>query len=305
MPESTGTGPARKVLEHFLEQEYGSVDIDQDGDFMLRRHGALTWIRTQPVGDEHTAVIVYSPAVIGAKVDGELTRFLATEGLNIDLAHFELHERAIPMVVVSHTLLGEYLSRDELTTAVEEVSAISGRYGPQISKRFGGSAPGTLLSRQELQRRALAKRFGRRSEANRTPPAAPVRTRAAFGLLALTGGIIAGTVARNTTSSWWVTVFTFAMVYVAVGVVGPEVFAEPNKLRRAAYYGSFPVFSTVILALGYWISGRWWPAVLLGLVLGLLGAGILGAVCFDDIATEELAQAKELGRSWYLAGGST
>ncbi len=305
MPESMDTAPVHSAIEYFLEQEYGSVDIDNDDDFVLRRHGSLTWIRLQPLGDEHTAVIVFSPAVIGVTVDGELTRFLATEGLNISLAHFELHERTTPMVVVSHTLLGEYLSRDELTTAIEQVSAVSSRYGPQISKRFGGAAPGTLLSQSAVgQRRVLADVLGRQHSLRAQPPASP-RVRAAFALLALIVGFAAAPLARNATSSWWLTAFTFAMVYVVVGVGGPEVFAEPDKLRRAAYFGSFPVLSTAILALTYWLSGWWWLAVVVGFVLGLLGAGIVGAVFFDDIATEEMAQAKEHSRSWYLAGGPT
>jgi hypothetical protein len=301
MPEA-GVVPVRTAVERFLKDAFGSAETDADGDFIVRQAGTVTWVRVQPLDDEHTAVVLFSPAAVGVRVDGELTSCLATEGLDLDLAHFELHDRQTPMVVVSHTLLGEYLSREELTTAIDEVSSAARRHGPRISERFGGAVAGASARGATPGRRDLEELLGALT-GSQPQPRSGERLAAVLWLVALIGGVAGGIFAQRVTSSWWLAAFVLFMTLFVVGRALPDILTEPDKLRRAAYFGSVPVLSTAVLALIYWASGWWWLAVVLGLVLGVLGSATLGALFFADIAQEELEQDKQGERRSYLAGG--
>ena len=313
MPDSAEVAAVRKAVDRFLRQEYGSADTDTDRDFVVRNDGTVTWIRAQPIDEVHTAVIVFSPVALGMRVDDELTRFLATEGLNLAFAHFELHERATPMVVVSHTLLGEFLSREELTTAVEEVSSVARRYGPEISERYGGSMPAPRSIRSSsTSSRVLGDAVGRGER--RRPPTASTSTTTSTttstmvrnwcGVAALVVGVAAAAVAYGLESSWWLAGFVFAMVSFSIGVVVPEVLTEPDKLRRAAYFGNVPLLSTLLVALSFRLWDRWWLAVAVGSTLGVLGAATIGGLLFSDIVDQEVEQAKATERQSYSTGGA-
>jgi hypothetical protein len=73
----------------------------------------------------------------------ELATFLVTEANNLSFSQFELH--AEPWRIhVSHALLGEFLSREELEVAVDAVAQASAEYGASIKERFGGLVPSEL-----------------------------------------------------------------------------------------------------------------------------------------------------------------
>ena len=59
MTESAGAAPVRKDVGRFLEQEYGSYDLDNDDDFVVRRDGTITWVRVQALGDDVAMVMSY------------------------------------------------------------------------------------------------------------------------------------------------------------------------------------------------------------------------------------------------------
>lgn len=127
----------RDTVDRFLRASYDDVSVDAEGDHVVRRGGASVWIRVMELMDDKTAVFIWSVPVVEPRVDAELTRYLATEGDHLTFGSFELH--ASPdRVHISHTLLGEFLSREELEVAVDEVLAMTVRYARTIGDRFGG-----------------------------------------------------------------------------------------------------------------------------------------------------------------------
>jgi hypothetical protein len=298
MSELDGTGVARQSVALFVEQAYGSVEVDDDGDFVVRRDQAVTWVHLQRMDDEHTAVVVFSPATVGVRVDGELTRMLATEDLDFGFAHFELHERGRPMVVVSHTVLGEYLSREELTTAVDEVAAVAARYGPQIAARFGGWSPQRPDLRSAIDTLTPVSRTTDRVRSRRS---LSPRARWAVDAAALVAALAGALATHRLTSSWWAAAFVFVMItYLRVALV--ELLTKGDRWRRAGFLALIPVVAVVVLAASYGAWGRWWLAVVLGLGLGLVGGAALGAVLFADLADEGFDQSKEQDRRSFLGG---
>jgi hypothetical protein len=136
----------RQTVDDFLRKSFDDVRVDRVGDFHVRPRGVTTWIQVRSLDEDQTAVLVWSPSNIGMTADAELTGFLATEANNLVFAQFELHDLG-PRIHVSHALLGEFLSREELEVAVESVAEASARYGPIVKERFGGR----LASEHEIR----------------------------------------------------------------------------------------------------------------------------------------------------------
>jgi hypothetical protein len=127
----------RQTVDDFLRKSFDDVRVDRVGDFHVRPRGVTTWIQVRSLDEDQTAVLIWSPSNIGMTADDGLTGFLATEANNLAFGQFELHDLG-PRIHVSHALLGEFLSREELEVAVEAVAEASARYGPIVKERFGG-----------------------------------------------------------------------------------------------------------------------------------------------------------------------
>jgi hypothetical protein len=127
----------RQTVDDFLRKSFDDVRVDRVGDLHVRPHGVTTWVQVRSLDEDQTAVLVWSPSNIGMTADAGLTGFLATEANNLAFGQFELHDLG-PRIHVSHALLGEFLSREELEVAVEAVAEASARYGPIVKERFGG-----------------------------------------------------------------------------------------------------------------------------------------------------------------------
>jgi hypothetical protein len=290
MPGSEALERLRNTVGGFLRASFGDAPADSDGDFVVRRDGAVVWVRLfttgvmeSPSGPvEGTIVLVWAVPNVGMRVDAELTRYLATEAMNLPFGQFELDEQGVATVHLSHALLGEYLSREELEVAVSSVASSVARYGPVIKERFGG-----VLS-SELAMSSTG-----------TAPSQPDRTRhvqARFAVIAVLAAIGAAVSAYLVTSSWALPIFVFLMTLYLVARGVPDVITDPQKLKRALYFLAMPAVAAGVLALAYWWWDRWWLAVLLGFVVGVplgVAAAVLG---FPRIAEEEIADDEERAR---------
>lgn len=138
MAEPEALADLRQTIDGFLRKSFDDVRVDRTGDFHVRPGGVTTWIQVRSLDEEQTAVLVWSPSNIGMSADGELARFLGAEANELVFGQFELHERPTSRLHVSHALLGEFLSREELEVAVRSVAEASARYGPIVKHRFGG-----------------------------------------------------------------------------------------------------------------------------------------------------------------------
>lgn len=131
----------RDSVEAFLRKSYGPVRIDSFGYFWVTHRGVTTAIAADAFPDEHafgrTAVFISSVLNLETPVSPEITRFLATEAENLVFGQFELHEDT-PRVLVTHALLGDSLTEQALTAAVDEVAGAVTRYGPLVKQRYGG-----------------------------------------------------------------------------------------------------------------------------------------------------------------------
>jgi hypothetical protein len=136
----SGTEPVallRKAVERYLDDSFGGHELGARGDFLVRRGSTVAYVQPLDWTEDRTLVRIWATTNVGMCVDGELTRFLATENGNFVFGGFYLEEHG-PSVVFAHTLLGDFLSRKELEEAVTAVATTADVYDDRIKARFGG-----------------------------------------------------------------------------------------------------------------------------------------------------------------------
>lgn len=133
--DSTATAALREKLDGYLRSTSVGVSVDGEGDFMVPYGSGITWVRPVDWTEGRTLVRVWSITNVDLPLDGELTRFLLTANAQIVFGGFRLEP---PAVILVHYLLGDYLNRNELLTAVAAVATTADHYGPEIKARFGG-----------------------------------------------------------------------------------------------------------------------------------------------------------------------
>jgi hypothetical protein len=128
-------------VERYLEEIFGGVQRDSDGDFVVGSGSAAVWIRPFALESGSSAVRVWSITNVGVRVDDELTRFIAVENGRLVFGSLHLAEDR-PSVMLGHTLLGEFLNRKELEVAIAAIGVTADHYDDQIKARSGGSTFG-------------------------------------------------------------------------------------------------------------------------------------------------------------------
>ena len=151
----TGSAPLAllgQTLERYLKDSFAGYEENAEGDFLVRHGSTVTYVRPAEWTDGQTVVRIWATMNLGMRVDGELTRFLATENGQFLFGGFHLDESR-PAVVFGHTLLGDFLSRKELEEAVVAVASTADEYDDRIKARFGGrlsSEPEGAASRSRV-----------------------------------------------------------------------------------------------------------------------------------------------------------
>ena len=137
MAEANTVAALRQKVDRYLRELFGSCDIDADGDFVIRAGSAVVWIRPIERPTDGVVVRIWSITNVGVRVDDELTKFIATENAKLLFGVLYLDESR-PAVILSHSLLGEFLNRKELEVGVVAVAEAADDYGDRIKSRFGG-----------------------------------------------------------------------------------------------------------------------------------------------------------------------
>ena len=118
--------------------------------------------------------------------------------------------------------------------------------------------------------------------------------RAVFGLLSLVVGVGGAVYAYRETSSWALAVFVALIAMSTIGRGVADVITDPDKGRRAAYFGIPPAAAVGVLVLARALWGTWWLAVVLGFVAWVFGSVIV-TVALPRVAAEEYEDSLERG----------
>jgi hypothetical protein len=120
-------------------------------------------------------------------------------------------------------------------------------------------------------------------------------TRTVFGLLGLVLGVVAGIYAHGASSSWWLALFVGLMVAYALGRAVPDLVTDPQKGRRALFFGMPLLLAVAGVAGAYALWSEWWLAVLIGFCLGGIGA-VIATISLPEIAEQEQQDGRARAR---------
>jgi hypothetical protein len=125
------------MLREQLDEIGVAYNVDDDGDFVVRRGNSVTFLR--PLEQNGRSLVrVWAITNVDLQLSDELTRFLLTENASVGFGGFEANESG--KVAFSQTLLGgrDLLQRHELAAVLAGVASAADRYNDEIKLRFGG-----------------------------------------------------------------------------------------------------------------------------------------------------------------------
>lgn len=145
---------AYEKARDFLHTLFGEVNVKtMDDTFVLQEGSTFVYTRTFPIGDKKSGVEIFSYVVVDIDVTEELMRYLLTYNLRLMLGAFALSigESAKGTVLLTHTILGDSMDREELYASVSAIARVADDIDDQIVTAFGGK---TALDKLMTTRRA-------------------------------------------------------------------------------------------------------------------------------------------------------
>lgn len=96
---------------------------------------------TNGEGDPETLVLLWAPILQGVRPSPELFEWVAREGGKKWFGHIEVHnegDSGLVLLVMSHTLLGDFLDERELEAAFKTLLLSADTLDDELQKQFGG-----------------------------------------------------------------------------------------------------------------------------------------------------------------------
>ena len=126
-------------VQRILTQEFGRVSVDSSGAFLVEEGSATAFI--QCVDLEGMVVVeLCAYVLVDVPLTSELFRYAALEAGHV-FGHMSVldDERSdLGILTFSHTLLGDFLDKEELLVALEWVLGTADEVDDELQARFGG-----------------------------------------------------------------------------------------------------------------------------------------------------------------------
>jgi hypothetical protein len=132
---------AYEKAQGFLHTLFGEVNVKvMDDTFVLQEGSTFVYVRAFPVGAKKSGVEVFAYVVVDVDVTEQLMRYLLTYNLRLILGGFGLArgEGDKGTVLLTHTILGDSMDRDELYGSVSAIARVADDLDEQIVTAFGG-----------------------------------------------------------------------------------------------------------------------------------------------------------------------
>jgi hypothetical protein len=126
---------------NYLHSMFGEVNVKtMDETLVLQEGSTFVYVRTFPIGEKKAGVEVFSYVAVDVEVTDELMRYLLTYNLRLILGGFGLSigESNKAAVLLTHTILGDSMDREELYASVSAIARVSDDLDDQIVSSFGG-----------------------------------------------------------------------------------------------------------------------------------------------------------------------
>jgi hypothetical protein len=137
MPDSDGMATLKSTIANYLQESFGGFLRDQNDNFILQAGSARIVIVPLDWTDGQTLVKIVALVNLEGGPADELAKYLVAENLKLIFGKFSVEPNQ-RMVFYEHALLGDYLNRKELETAVKAIAMTADKYDDEIQARFGG-----------------------------------------------------------------------------------------------------------------------------------------------------------------------
>ena len=120
---------------------FGEVNVKvMDDTFVLQEGSTFVYVRTFPIGEKKSGVEIFAYVVVDVEVTEQLMRYLLTYNLRLIMGGFGLArgEGDKGTVLLTHTILGDSMDREELYASVSAVARVADDLDDQIVTAFGG-----------------------------------------------------------------------------------------------------------------------------------------------------------------------
>jgi len=138
----TAVDQTRNKVQRILTSKLNRVEIDSDGDFVVRYQSAVAFVRVREGFGDGTMVDVRCPMVTGVKITNELCRWIATEGQDFKIGGTYLMEERDDdeqcWIFFRYSLTGDDLDESELMNAVGAIVATAQKLDNELQDKFGG-----------------------------------------------------------------------------------------------------------------------------------------------------------------------
>jgi len=125
----------------YLQTLFGEVNVKvMDDTFVLQEGSTFVYVRAFPIGEKKSAVEIFAYVVVDVEVTEQLMRYLLTYNLRLIFGGFGLArgEGDKGTVLLTHTILGDSMDRDELYASVSAIARVADDLDDQIVTAFGG-----------------------------------------------------------------------------------------------------------------------------------------------------------------------
>jgi len=131
----------KNKVQRILTDNLGRVEVDRDGDFVIRYESAVSFVSVLEGFGDSLIVSLKCPLICDVKITNELCRWVATEGQKFVLGSCYLNpneDEKTGWVYFKYAITADDLDESELMNAVGAVATTGNRLDNQLRDQFGG-----------------------------------------------------------------------------------------------------------------------------------------------------------------------
>lgn len=135
----------RSKAQRILSNKLGRVEVDRDGDFIVRYNSAVAFISVMEGFGDGSIIQIECPLITGVKITNELCRWVAVEGQHFKLGSCRLspdEDGKTGIVIFHYSMTADDLDESELMNGVAATIYSSDRLDNELQEKFGGEVFG-------------------------------------------------------------------------------------------------------------------------------------------------------------------
>ncbi len=137
----SGLDSVRSRAQRILSDKLGRVEVDRDGDFVVRYNSAVAFISVREGFSDGSIIQIECPLVTNVRISNDLCRWIAVEGQHFKLGSCRLSpndDGKTGMILFHYSMTADDLDESELMNGVLATIFSSDRLDNELQEKFGG-----------------------------------------------------------------------------------------------------------------------------------------------------------------------